>query len=330
MFEPLHKNNDQPTIIQTEMEVGQENKLLKKEQRMSVPKNRITKKMHPGKSDFQKMTPSTSAVKGSDRDKAEDKKQPEKDPEKLLILRQALENEGTLDADILEFLNTFSSEEAMYVFNPLLSNDLSFVYYEELEKKLLPENFEIAKRILNNRLIEKQTDISIGTPVVDYQTATGGAYGLAIKWATNGKNGYIVQKIEATYEAYDINWNKLPLDVVFTPVYWEAWTIKDSIPQETKGAPQDDIWINYSDEYMTGVPKGTPTRGRWTIKGTVYWVDKLDIQGGGWKKGNPKTDAGEILYSTDKKPAGLGQPIVVRLSSGMWDRLEGVEQFNTQ
>ena len=80
---------------------------------------------------------------------------------------------------------------------------------------------------------------------------------------------------------------------------------------------------------MLGLDKSVPTKGKWSIRGTLYFVSSLDIKGDGWKKNHTDTNAG-FLLSTTQEPKNLGKVLGVRKSYGWWDNTWGDKRYGVK
>ncbi len=163
--------------------------------------------------------------------------------------------------------------------------------------------------------LEIGNNVTIQATTVQQIVGQGGAFYWSINWKTSGKKGFIVQKIEASYNIYDSKGKKDKRQFV-VPLYWEAWTVDQNgkIAETYPG----DTWGQPNDQEMLGAPAPPRTTGDWSIKGTVYWVDQLDLNKGGWARYNPDTDA-EHLLSTTIDPQLTSSPILQRWAKGSWD-----------
>jgi hypothetical protein len=132
-----------------------------------------------------------------------------------------------------------------------------------------------------------------------------------IKWVTDGKSGWIVQKIENTYSGTRADGTAITnASVGVTPTYYEAWEVA-------------------SNGTITGSLGLTGNRDRWerpalgplgstltfSMKGTVYWT-ATDPATSGFTSGGV-TNAGSLLSSTSA-PTGIGSPLLVRSAAGMY------------
>ena len=146
---------------------------------------------------------------------------------------------------------------------------------------------------------------TIGKRVSDSKT---GYYRWVVKLLTNGKNGWLVQKMENTYDETLADGTTRTTGLP-TAKYWEAWqvTANSSILPTPK-----DYWqrgyINSKD--------AVGTKGTWSIKGTAYFT-KNDITKQGFKKKNVP-DAG-LLLSTTSNPGKLGKKLLKREQQRSWD-----------
>ena len=132
-----------------------------------------------------------------------------------------------------------------------------------------------------------------------------------IKWITDGKSGWIVQRIENTYSGTRADGTAITnASVGVTPSYYEAWEVA-------------------SNGTITGSLGGTGNRDRWerpalgplgstlslSMKGTVYWT-ATDPATSGFTSGGV-TNAGSLLSSTSA-PSGIGAPLLVRNAFGSY------------
>lgn len=132
-----------------------------------------------------------------------------------------------------------------------------------------------------------------------------------IKWVTDGKSGWIVQKIENTYSGTRADGTAITnASVGVTPSYYEAWEVA-------------------SNGTITGSLGGTGNRDRWerpalgplgstltlSMKGTVYWT-ATDPATSGFTSGGV-ANAGSLLSSTSA-PTGIGSALLVRNAFGSY------------
>jgi hypothetical protein len=136
-----------------------------------------------------------------------------------------------------------------------------------------------------------------------------GLFFYEIAWLTEGRDGYIVQEINISYEARNCDGDPdscagKSKNTVFTPTrnFWEAWTV-DSY---RKVSPTHDIFA---------LPFRLTTCGRWEINSKVYFVKSLDPEAE-FKVGKvPESDT----LSTAKKPKNLGPVSKNRDAAGEWN-----------
>jgi hypothetical protein len=119
--------------------------------------------------------------------------------------------------------------------------------------------------------------------------------------------GYIVQRVESTYEARDCNGN-INNTFQLTPLYWEAWRIAGvGLDPDPPGG--HDTWRRTFD---------IPTYGSWSIKGTLYQADAIPAD---FVAPNPNVPEAVDVPSTTTDPTRevLGSPIGRRKIAGEWN-----------
>lgn len=194
------------------------------------------------------------------------------------------------------------------------------------------------------------------------EKGTGNAlFYLPISWRVgNPVNGFIVQHVQRNekYWSEGIGVRRGSFYQVVNPFsYWEAWEVVAGAagtctitPSDTlDGAPVHDIFAVYQESRIR--PKGKEpsemviyptkkgTRGRWKIRGTVYFVPTAGFDRGGWHRAtNPDTrvatndrqavdNAGRLLSRYDAPVRGdglsltgvLGNTLCTREFAGKWD-----------
>jgi hypothetical protein len=157
----------------------------------------------------------------------------------------------------------------------------------------------IAGSLIGNRIF---TNTNSGPSWNDH-----GHFDWKVGFSTNGRNGWIVQKIENTYRADDKSGNPLA-GAKPTSEYWEAWAVNAAGNVTPNIGPDNDYWIRPN--------KGVNSQGHWSMTGKVYFTTK-DPSNRGMTPGGVR-DAG-ILLSGTTSPGWLGIPRLHRYAQGTWD-----------
>jgi hypothetical protein len=170
----------------------------------------------------------------------------------------------------------------------------------------------------------KGSDRGAGTPAPPAKTAavtitskttagpTFGPQGAAlwhVSFATTGRTGWIVQKIDNTLSGTDAHGKPMtPASVGLAPHYYEAWSV------DATGAvtPQ----ISGDNDYWDQGPSGANTKGTWSTHGELFWVAGATLPSG-MTSGGVK-NAG-MLVSSASAPPGLGSSLLHRHATGTWD-----------
>jgi hypothetical protein len=132
-----------------------------------------------------------------------------------------------------------------------------------------------------------------------------------IKWATDGTEGWIVQKITNTYTGSKKDGTVITnagLGVV--PSYYEAWAVdKAGVITGSLGATGNrDRWERPG--------MGDGSKGTWSMTGNVYWTATDPAKSGFTSRG--VSNAGSLLASTSA-PKDLSAELQTRTANGAWD-----------
>lgn len=161
---------------------------------------------------------------------------------------------------------------------------------------------------------EKKGEINISYSNVSgpvRESSIGYLYWL-VKFETNGKDGWIVQKMENTSEEYMADGSEATDAKKPTAKYYEAWKVGSDSSISPSGRGGHDLWERgyISPMYAKG------RKGSWSIKGTAYFTQK-DISKKGFAK-NSVPDAKSLMAKTGN-PGKLGKPLLVREQKMTWD-----------
>lgn len=175
----------------------------------------------------------------------------------------------------------------------------------------------------------------------------GTLFSCPIYWiVTVANSGFIVQHIQRN-EKYRAKVRGGEVDVVSAHDYWEAWEIDGggvARPRDNNGVNDNfGLYRHNSTRYRGNDDKTFPskegTRGRWKIRGTVYYVPDVQFQRTEWYRAmDPATNsfvneprgvrsAGKLLSRFDPPVGGdglvvgasLGRAMVTRQFAGTWD-----------
>lgn len=136
-----------------------------------------------------------------------------------------------------------------------------------------------------------------------------GGYLEFIGWETDGRNGNIVQEIKTNAAIQACAGNKIDKGNQLPPRYWEAWHVDGDGKVKPIQGLVNDVWKRNT---MPG------SSGSWTIEGTVYWADSIDISK--FSKNNRDVPGVEGLLTTTTEPLGLSKPVPpVRRAAGSWN-----------
>lgn len=139
-----------------------------------------------------------------------------------------------------------------------------------------------------------------------------GKFAWGIKWETNAKNGWIIQKIQNIFNITDCAGNNLAIyNDPILKTYWEAWQVKNGTVLDGD-IPGTDLWGQGEiGQEVLDKQINSGYKGKWTIKGTVYFEQLIDTKTV-WKR-NP--DLGN-LYFTSKDPNIKSAAKLTREASG--------------
>lgn len=192
--------------------------------------------------------------------------------------------------------------------------------------------------------------ISPSATVGKFEVVGNTLFTCPIKWIIAGyEDGYIVQHIQRN-EKFESNGKK----IVSANEYWESWEIVTDAGKTEARPKKNDINDNFGvyiknttfnkDGTNTNFPDKTGTKGKWKIKGTVYYVPKAAFEPNDWNcdKADEKNIPGSkkrigpiravpeagYLPSRYEKPVPkdgltldgkLGAPVCTRKFAGTWD-----------
>ncbi|HEY4241455.1 MAG TPA: hypothetical protein VGM88_16655 [Kofleriaceae bacterium] len=136
-----------------------------------------------------------------------------------------------------------------------------------------------------------------------------GQFAWWIKWRTDGRSGWIVQKITNTYSGTDSAGTAITNASTGTvPTYYEAWAVSAGGAISPSAGSTHDMWERIS--------LGNGSQGSWSMRGDVHWTT-TDPATSGMTAGGV-TNAG-ILLSSTTAPANLGAVVLTRHANGKWD-----------
>jgi len=123
--------------------------------------------------------------------------------------------------------------------------------------------------------LQAKGDIYIkGADLIVKQYGDKGSFDWGIKWQTNAKNGWIIQKIQNTYNLTDCTGKKLAVyDHPIMRTYWEAWEVKDGVVLDGGR----DRWAQGEiGQEILDKPIDEGYKGFCSIDGTVYFSPTID------------------------------------------------------
>jgi hypothetical protein len=173
----------------------------------------------------------------------------------------------------------------------------------------------------------------------------GALFACGITWIIAGAtSGYVVQRVQRN-EKYGARVRGGDTNIVTAGDYWEAWQIDGmGKAQPTSQGINDNFGVyNKNTLHHKGRsvlrPDKDGTRGKWKIRGTVYYVADRDFDAAHWYRAmDPITGAfrndglsvpmaGKLLSRYDppvpgdglNRGATLGRVVCVRQFAGTWD-----------
>lgn len=130
-----------------------------------------------------------------------------------------------------------------------------------------------------------------------------------IGFSTTGKNGWIVQKIDNTFNMEAADGTKTDISGTgIVPSYYEAWAVDGASVVSPSNGATNDMWRRPA--------RTAGGKGRWSMRGKCYWTT-TDPATKGMAPGNV-ANAG-ILMSSVGSPGGLGTARLHRHANGTWD-----------
>ena len=130
-----------------------------------------------------------------------------------------------------------------------------------------------------------------------------------VSFATTGRNGWIVQKIDNTLSGTDAHGRPMtPASIGLAPHYYEAWHVDAS----GKVTPE----VNGDNDQWDQSPMDAKTKGTWATTGELFWVAGAATPGGMRARG--VANAG-MLVSSLSAPPSLGSSLLHRHATGTWD-----------
>jgi hypothetical protein len=139
-----------------------------------------------------------------------------------------------------------------------------------------------------------------------------GKFDWYVGFRTSGRNGWLVQEINADYRVQNAAGVAVP--VPYTPKYWEAWRVDAAGAVTPNIGAVNDTYIRPDMDIFFRSPH---TQGHWSIRGYVYFTN-TDPATQGFVTGQVR-DAGTMLMSTTSQPQGLGVARLHRYAQGHWE-----------
>lgn len=130
-----------------------------------------------------------------------------------------------------------------------------------------------------------------------------------VAFATSGRTGWIVQKIDNTVNGTDAGGTPMtPATIGLAPHYYEAWSVDAAGTVTPSVGGDNDHWDQGG--------MGAGSKGHWSTRGTLYWLPGAAMPGGMAAGAVP--NAG-MLVSSFAAPAGLGVARLHRYAHANWD-----------
>ena len=163
---------------------------------------------------------------------------------------------------------------------------------------------------LTGGVASEETGISISSTT--NAGPTFGPQGAAmwhVAFATTGRTGWIVQKIDNKVDGTDASGAAItPASIGLSPHYYEAWSVDASGAVTPSVGGDNDHWDQGS--------MGASSKGHWSTRGALYWVPGAATPAGMAPRTVPSAG---MLVSSFTAPPGLGVARLHRYAHANWD-----------